>query len=36
MTGRILIADDQSDILDALRLLLSSEDFDVTTAASPS
>jgi len=35
MTGRILIADDQSDILDALRLLLSSEDFDVTTAASP-
>ena len=36
MTGRILIADDQSDILDALKLLLSSEDFDVTTAASPS
>jgi DNA-binding NtrC family response regulator len=35
MTGRILIADDQGDILDALRLLLSSEDFDVTTAASP-
>jgi DNA-binding NtrC family response regulator len=35
MTGRILIADDQSDILDALKLLLSSEDFDVTTAASP-
>ncbi len=35
MTGRILIADDQSDILDALKLLLSSENFDVTTAASP-
>jgi DNA-binding NtrC family response regulator len=35
MTGRILIADDQSDILDALKLLLSSEDFDVATAASP-
>jgi DNA-binding NtrC family response regulator len=35
MTGRVIIADDQSDILDALRMLLSSEDYDVTTSASP-
>jgi DNA-binding NtrC family response regulator len=34
-TGRILIADDQVDILDALKLLLGAEGFDVTTAASP-
>ena len=35
MTGRILVADDQSDILDALKFLLGGEGFDVTTAASP-
>ena len=33
--GRILIADDQGDILDALKLLLRGEGFEVTTAASP-
>src|SRR5262245_59105499 len=33
--GRVLIADDQSDILDALKLLLGAEDFDVATASSP-
>src|SRR4249920_3057463 len=32
---RILIADDQSDILQALRLLLRNEGFVVETAASP-
>jgi DNA-binding NtrC family response regulator len=34
-TIRILVADDQADILDALRLLLSDEGFDVTAARSP-
>ena len=33
--GRVLIADDQTDILDALKLLLGAEDFDVATASSP-
>jgi CheY-like chemotaxis protein len=33
--GRILIADDQSDVLDALRLLLSDEGHRVDTARSP-
>lgn len=33
--SRILIADDQRDVLDALRLLLKGEPFDVETAASP-
>jgi len=32
---RILVADDQPDILQALRLLLKAEGFDVRTAASP-
>ncbi len=32
---RILVADDQADILEALKLLLKSEGFDVETAASP-
>jgi DNA-binding NtrC family response regulator len=35
-SGRVLIADDQVNILDALRLLLGGEGFDVTTVASPS
>ena len=34
-TIRILVADDQADILDALRLLLSDEGYDVTAARSP-
>jgi DNA-binding NtrC family response regulator len=34
-SGRVLLADDQINILDALRLLLGGEGFDVTTAASP-
>lgn len=33
--GRVLIADDQPDILDALKLLLSTEGFELATAASP-
>ncbi len=33
--GRVLIADDQPDILDALKLLLGTEGFEVATAASP-
>ena len=32
---RILVADDQADIVDALRLLLGDEGFDVVTARSP-
>ena len=32
---RVLIADDQPDVLEALRLLLESEGFEVETAASP-
>ena len=32
---RILVADDQADILHALRLLLKGEGYEVTTAASP-
>src|SRR5256714_544112 len=32
---RLLVADDQPDILEALKLLLKSEGFDVETAASP-
>jgi len=35
MQARILIADDQADILAALRLLLKREGFDVATATSP-
>ena len=33
--GRVLIADDQVNILDALRLLLGGEGYEVATAASP-
>src|ERR1051326_916604 len=32
---RVLIADDQPDVLEALRLLLKSEGFQIETAASP-
>src|SRR5437870_5156255 len=35
-TTRILIADDQPDVIDALRLLLVDEGYDVTPATSPS
>jgi DNA-binding NtrC family response regulator len=35
MTPRILIADDQPDVLEALRLLLKGEGFETTTASSP-
>jgi DNA-binding NtrC family response regulator len=34
-TGRVLIADDQVNILEALKLLLGGEGFDVATVASP-
>ena len=34
--GRVLIADDQVNILDALKLLLGGEGYEVATAASPS
>jgi len=34
-TGRVLVADDQTDVLNALRLLLGGEGYDVTTATSP-
>jgi DNA-binding NtrC family response regulator len=33
--ARILIADDQADVLEALRLLLKSEGFHIETANSP-
>src|SRR5918996_5467099 len=32
---RVLIADDQPDVLEALRLLLKGEGFEIATAASP-
>jgi len=35
MKPRILVADDQADVLEALRLLLKGEGFDVETASSP-
>ena len=35
MTGRVLIADDQPDVLEALRLLLKGEGFEIESAASP-
>ncbi|MCI0436305.1 MAG: sigma-54 dependent transcriptional regulator [Gemmatimonadetes bacterium] len=35
MPKRVLIADDQSDVLEALKLLLKAEDFVVETATSP-
>ncbi len=34
--GRVLVADDQTDVLNALRLLLGGEGYDVTTVTSPS
>ena len=34
-TARILIADDQPDILQALKLLLKSEGYEIATATSP-
>jgi DNA-binding NtrC family response regulator len=36
MTARVLIADDQPDVLEALRLLLKGEGFEAVTASSPS
>jgi DNA-binding NtrC family response regulator len=35
LTGRVLVADDQPDVLEALRLLLKAEGFQLETAASP-
>src|ERR1017187_271715 len=35
VNGRVLVADDQTDILDALKLLLTGEGFEVATATSP-
>jgi DNA-binding NtrC family response regulator len=35
MKPRVLIADDQVDVLEALRMLLKGEGFDIVTAASP-
>jgi len=35
MTARVLVADDQPDVLEALRLLLKAEGFETTTATSP-
>lgn len=34
-SGRVLVADDQTDVLNALKLLLGGEGYDVTTATSP-
>jgi len=34
-SGRVVVADDQANILDAMKLLLGGEGYDVTTAASP-
>jgi len=34
-TARVLVADDQQDVLDALRLLLKAEGYDVASATSP-
>ncbi len=34
-SGRVVVADDQVNILDAIRLLLGGEGYDVATAASP-
>ena len=33
--GRVLIADDQADVLEALRLLLKGEGFGIESAKSP-
>jgi len=34
-TARVLVADDQPDVLEALRILLKAEGFEATTASSP-
>jgi DNA-binding NtrC family response regulator len=34
-TGRVLVADDQADVLEALRILLKAEGFEIETANSP-
>ena len=34
-TGRVLVADDQADVLEALRILLKAEGFEVATVNSP-
>jgi DNA-binding NtrC family response regulator len=36
MAARILVADDQPDVLEALRLLLKAEEYEAVTASSPS
>jgi DNA-binding NtrC family response regulator len=36
MAARILVADDQPDVLEALRLLLKAEDYETVAASSPS
>ena len=36
VSGRIIVADDQVNVLEAIKLLLGNEGFDVTTVASPS
>ena len=33
--GRVLVADDQADVLEALRILLKAEGFEIATANSP-
>lgn len=35
MTSRVLVADDQPDVLEALRILLKAEGFEAVTASSP-
>ena len=35
LTPRVLVADDQPDVLEALRILLKAEGFEATTASSP-
>ncbi len=35
MSGHVLVADDQPDVLEALRLLLKAEGFEISAAASP-
>lgn len=36
MSSRVLVADDQPDVLEAIRILLKAEGFETATAASPS
>ena len=35
MSARVLVADDQADVIEALRILLKGEGFDVVSAKSP-